>query len=275
MNAPVSSLPGPLAPFVSVIRHRHLAWQIGRRGLLSRYRGAFLGLFWSLLNPLAMLLLYTFFFGLILKVRWSGGEPGTLGFALSLFAGLSLFGLFSEPFSRAPGLILENTNFVKRVVFPLDILAWSTVFQALAHFLVSLAILLTVQALFGGGIGWAVLLLPLLLLPFCLFLLGLTWFLASLGTYVRDIGQLVGMLQTALLFLSPVFYPLSDLSPRMQQWLVLNPLAFPIETFRNLILKGQVPEPGALALYWLFGLVCAWLGFVWFEKTRKGFADVL
>jgi lipopolysaccharide transport system permease protein len=117
--------------------------------------------------------------------------------------------------------------------------------------------------------------LPLVLVPFAFFLLGLSWFLASTGTFIRDIGQFVGMVQTALLFLSPVFYPMSTLGPEMQFWLNLNPLTFVIESFRDVVLWGRTPDWQGLIIYWLFGLISAWVGFAWFQKTRKGFSDVL
>ena len=261
--------------FLSAWRHRRLIFQFARREVEGRYRGSYLGLLWSFASPLAMLAVYTLFFGVIMQSRWGANIVNTTDFAINLFAGLIVFNLFSEIVSRAPGLILSNASYVKRVVFPLEILPWSAMLGALFHLSVSLGILLAAHLATGGALHPTLLLLPLILAPFALLLLGLGWFLAATGTYIRDIGQLVGMVQTALLFLSPVFYPVSSLGPGMQFWLNLNPLTFIIEAFRSVTLRGETPDWHSLVAYWMLGMAVSWLGFVWFQKTRKGFSDVV
>lgn len=261
--------------FFSAWRHRRLIHQFARREVEGRYRGSYLGLLWPFASPLAMLAVYTLFFGVIMQSRWGANIVSTTDFAINLFAGLIVFNLFAEIVSRAPGLILSNVNYVKRVVFPLEILPWTVLLGALFHLSVSLGILLAAHLATGGGLHPTLLLLPLVLAPFALFLLGLGWFLAATGTYIRDIGQLVGMIQTALLFLSPVFYPVSTLGPDMRFLVNLSPLTFVIEAFRSVTLRGATPDWHALTAYWVLGIAAAWLGFVWFQKTRKGFADVV
>lgn len=256
-------------------RHRGLLFQLTRREVTGRYKGSYLGAVWAFFTPLAMLAVYTFFFGVVLKSRWGNETEGTTGFAITLFAGLIVFNLFGEVISRAPSLILSNANYVKKVVFPLEILSWATLLGALFHFLVSFCILLAAHGLASGNLSWSLLLLPLILIPYSLILLGLCWFLSATGAYLRDIGQVVGSIQMALLFLSPVFYPAATLGPNLQFWLNLNPLTFAIETFRGMVLSGLMPDWLQLGWYWLLGLATSWSGFVWFQKTRKGFSDVL
>jgi len=265
----------PLAPLRLALGQRALLVQLVRRDILGRYRGSLLGLAWSFVTPLAMLAIYTFVFGTVFKARWNPEAPeGPLAFALALFAGLIVFNLFAEVASRAPGLITANPNYVKKTVFPLALLPISAVAAALFHAGMSLAILLATLALLGQLNEWA-LTLPLLWLPFLAFVLGLAWWLASLGVFVRDLNQVMGMTVTALLFLSPVFYPASALPEALRPWIFLNPLAFPIEATRQVLVQGQPPDWTALGGYALAALLFAWSGWAWFARTRKGFADVL
>ncbi|MFN0263114.1 ABC transporter permease [Tepidamorphus sp. 3E244] len=253
-----------------------LALPMIRREVIGRYRGSLLGILWSLLTPLLMLAVYTFVFGTIFKARWAGAseDASVAEFAVILFSGLISFQLFAEVIGRAPGLILSNQNYVKKVVFPLEVLIPVALGSALFHAAVSYAILLVfIQKI--HGIPWTALLLPLVIAPFCLLILGLSWFLASIGTFVRDIGQFVGTVVTALLFLSPVFYPISALPAWLQPWLMMNPAALPVTLSREVLIFGKPPDFSALGLYTLIAAAIAGLGYLWFQKTRKGFADVL
>ena len=248
--------------------------QMTRREVAGRYRGSVFGLAWSFLNPLLMLAIYTFVFGVIMPARWKTGG-GHADFAMNLFAGLIVFNLFSECANRAPGLILGNASYVKKVVFPLEILPVTVLLAALFHAIVSLGILLLFFLFVHGLPHWTVVLTPLIWAPFALLTLGLSWFLASLGAYLRDIGQVVGVLTTALLFLSPVFYPASALPKAIRGWAFLNPLTLPIAQTRAVIIRGTMPDWGLLALYAGISMLFAWLGYLWFSKTRRGFADVI
>ena len=260
----------------SLWRHRQLIARMTRREVAGRYRGSAMGLLWSLLTPLFMLLIYTFVFSVVFKARWGEGlEQGRGQFALILFAGLIVHGLFAEVLQRAPQLILAHTNYVKKVVFPLEVLPVVQLLAASFHALVSLGVLLLAQMVLGPAIPWTALFLPLVALPLLLLTLGLAWLLASLGVFVRDIAQGMGLLTSVLLFTAPVFFPLHALPVALQPWLQLNPLTFIIEQTRAVLIWGQLPNVGGLALYSLCALVVAMLGFAWFQKTRKGFADVL
>ncbi|MDO9139667.1 MAG: ABC transporter permease [Methylobacter sp.] len=262
-------------PFLSLLGHYPLILQLVKREVIGRYRGSFLGLLWSFVNPVLMLAVYTFVFGFVFKARWGQGDVDQYEFALVLFAGLMVFNLFSECILRAPNLILSNVNYVKKVIFPLEILPWVALGSALFHTCISLGVLLVFLAILGHSFSWTMLLLPIVLLPFLLLIMGLSWLLASLGVFIRDIGQLVGMAITVLMFMSPIFYPLSALPESVSGYLFLNPITFVVEQVRNILLWGKQPDWTYLGIYSAVSLVTAWLGLFWFEKTRKGFADVL
>lgn len=249
-----------------------------KREVIGRYRGSFLGLLWSFINPILMLAVYTFVFSVVFKVRLdqeTGVAEDKFAFALSLFAGLILFNLFSECVSRAPGLILANVNYVKKIIFPLEILPWVALGSALFHAGISFLVLLTFLLIIDHPIHWTMIYLPIIALPFLLLIMGLSWLLASIGVFVRDVGQFIGLILTVLLFMSPIFYPASALPESVRDYLSFNPLTFIIEQARAAILHGQPPDWIGLIVYYLIAMLVAWIGLMWFEKTRKGFADVL
>lgn len=265
----------PKEMFASLWRNRDLIWASAKREVLGRYRGSVMGLMWSFFNPLFMLIVYTFVFSVVFNARWHTGSESKTDFALILFAGLMVFNLFSECINRAPGLILSNVNYVKKVVFPLEILPFVTLLSALFHSAISLGVWVLAYILLVGAPHATVLYLPLIVLPFMLLTMGLSWALASLGVYLRDIAQVIGIFTTALMFLSPIFYPVTALPEAYRHILYLNPLTFVIEEVRAVLFYGQMPDFLLLGLFWLAATLVAWVGFVWFQKTRKGFADVL
>ncbi|TVR66167.1 MAG: ABC transporter permease [Candidatus Competibacteraceae bacterium] len=255
---------------------RQLFLKLLKRDFAERYRGSYLGVLWSLLLPLLSLLVFTFFFGVIFQMRWGGQTDGSLvDLALALFVGLALYGFLAECLNRAPGLILSHPNYVKNVIFPLEMLPAVTVASALLLLTATFLVILLLQSTLGDGLTWTVLLLPVLVLPLVLFMLGLTWFLASLGVYIRDIQQLVVPLVQLMMFMSPVFYPLSALPDSVRPWLQFNPLALVIEQTRGIVLFGQAPAWTPYLGFLLGTLVIALLGAYWFARTRRGFADVL
>jgi lipopolysaccharide transport system permease protein len=264
------------ALFSSSWQNRQLIAQLTRREVAARYRGSIFGLAWSFLNPLLMLAVYTFVFSVVFKARW-GADPNEsrAQFALVLFAGMIVFNLFAEMLNRAPGLVISNINYVKRIVFPLEILPVVALGSALFHSLVSLGVLLAAQLILNHSLPWTIVLLPVVFLPLLLFSLGISWFLAALGVYVRDISQVTGVLTTVLMFFSAVFYPLSALPEVYQGLLALNPLVLIISESRQVLVYGLLPNWLALGVVLLFGLLVAFSGFWWFQKTRNGFADVL
>jgi len=260
----------------SLWQHRQLIVGMTKREIIGRYKGSVLGLFWSLVQPLFMLALYTLVFSGVFNARLSTSPTQNhIEFALILFVGLILHGFFTEVLGRAPMQIISNTNYVKKIVFPLHILPVINLGIALFQGLVSLGVLLAAILLLRGHLPLSVAYLPLVLLPFILITLGLAWLLTSLGVYLRDIGQGIGMLLTVLLFASPVFYPLSALPPALQEALMLNPLTVAIEETRRILLDGQSPHWDILGIYSIAGLVITWAGYAWFQKTRRGFANVL
>lgn len=261
----------------SIWRNRQLISQMTKREVLGRYKGSIMGLAWSFFNPVFMLVVYTFVFSEIFKSRWNGvgGDESKTQFAVLLFVGMIVFSLFSEVLNRAPVLILSNINYVKKVVFPLEILSIISMGAALFHSLISLAVLLAAFVLFNGFLHWTVIFAPLVFLPLVFLTLGLSWILASLGVFLRDVGQTIGIVTSVLMFLSPVFYPVSAVPERFRPFIMANPLTFIIEEAREVLIFGNTPDWTGLGTYTLAAIAIAWAGYAWFQKTRKGFADVL
>jgi len=255
---------------------RSLFLKLLLRDFAERYRGSYLGVLWSFVLPLLSLLVFTIFFGVIFKMRWAGLASDSLSdLGLVLFIGMALYNFFAECLGRAPGLILAHQNYVKNVIFPLAMLPAVMVTSALLTLIATLLVILLLQVVWGSGLAWTVLLLPVVVLPLALFVLGLSWFLAALGVYIRDIQQLIVPLVQLMMFLSPVFYPISALPESMRPWLQFNPLAIVIEQARAIILFGQLPAWIPCLLCFTLGLATALVGAWWFARTRKGFADVL
>jgi lipopolysaccharide transport system permease protein len=261
----------------SLWRNRELIVQMTKREVVGRYKGSAMGLAWSFFYPVFMLVVYTFVFSEIFKSRWGGigGDQSKTQFSVLLFVGLIVLNLFSEVLNRAPGLILSNVNYVKKVVFPIEILPVIAMGATLFHSLVSLGVLLTAFVLFNGYLHWTLVFIPLVLLPLVIITLGLSWMLASLGVFLRDVGQTISIITTVLMFLSPVFYPVTAVPEKFRPFIMANPLTFIIEQAREVLIWGHLPNWMGLGGYTLVATVVAWAGYAWFQKTRKGFADVL
>ncbi|MGZ8173672.1 MAG: ABC transporter permease [Methylobacter sp.] len=261
----------------SLWRNRQLIVQMTKREVVGRYKGSIMGLAWSFFNPVFMLVVYTFVFSEIFKSRWggAGGDDSKTQFAVVLFVGMIVLSLFSEVVNRAPGLILSNVNYVKKVVFPLEILAVIAMGAALFHSLISLGVLLAAFMLFSGYLHWTAIFTPLVLLPLVIVTLGICWMLASLGVFLRDVGQTIGIITTVLMFLSPVFYPVTAVPEKFRPFIMANPLTFIIEQAREVLIWGHLPNWTGLGIYTIVATVTAWAGYAFFQKTRKGFADVL
>jgi len=270
------SLSSSLFGFVVCLKqHFPLIFRMIKREVIGRYRGSFFGLLWSFITPIIMLSIYTFVFSFVFKARWGIESSDPYEFAVMLFSGLIVFNLFSESITRAPSLILNNVNYVKKVIFPLEILPWVSLGSAVFHALISFLVLFLFLAILGHPFSLAMLWLPIILLPFLLLVMGLSWFLASLGVFVRDIGQVIGMLMTVFMFMCPIFYPLSALPESIAQYLYLNPLTLIVDQVRTVLITAGQPDWLKLGYYSLIAIFCAWSGWFWFIKTRKGFADVL
>lgn len=265
----------PIEMIRSLSRNRELIAASVKREIQSRYKGSFLGLAWSFVFPLLMLSIYTFVFSEVFKARWTATSDSKTEFALVLFAGLIVFTLFAESITRAPSVILAHASYVKKIVFPLEILPWIIIANSLFHALVSLCVWLLAYLVFFGMPPWTVCLLPIIWFPLILLANGVCWFLASLGVYIRDVGQVIGVFTTALMFLSPIFFPVSAIPQAYRFLLYANPLTPAVELTRDVLFWGKLPDLHVLSVSWITALLIAWLGFAWFQKTRDGFADVM
>lgn len=262
-------------PFDALGRHRNLTRELTKRDILGRYRGANFGLLWSLMAPLMLLAIYTIAFGEILGSRWNQASGDTAAFGMVLFLGIMVHGFFAECFARSPRLMLENTNYVKRVVFPLHVLPWSVVLSALFHLCMNLVVFCLLNFLVFGGFSPYVLLAPLVIAPLVLMTVATCWFVASLGVYVRDINQAVPVVVTALLFLSSAIVPVDALPERYQLVFGLNPLTFFIDQVREVALWGRLPDWMGLGIRAVAGLVLLYASHAWFKVSSRGFADVI
>jgi len=265
----------PKAIISSLWTNRSLLAGLVHREIVGRYRGSFLGILWSFFNPVLMLAVYTFFFSVLFKARWGGGSESKTEFALILFSGLLIFNFFAECINRAPGVIISNVNYVKKVIFPLELLPVVVMGGAAFHLLVSLLVWIGFYAVFFGIPHATVLLFPIVLIPLLLLTLGFSWFLAALGVYLRDVSQIVVTLVPVLMFMSPIFYPLNILPEKLQVVIHLSPITIAVEQAREVLYWGEPINWLLWGGYLAVSIVIVWFGFAWFQKTQKGFADVL
>jgi len=277
----------------SLISFWRILWQLGWRDIQMRYKGSFLGLFWSLLTPVLNVVLYTFLFSVVFKSQWgeeftpsgsvagagagalSGDSAGHSQYAIILFTGLLLHAFLSDILVRSCLVVTQQANLVKKVVFPLHVLPAVVVFASVFQLLVSGVVLLAGLIFMGAELHGAMITLPLLCLPLALMSLGLAWILAALGVYVRDLGQIMGWLVTALMFSAPILYPLKTISASWGPWLYFNPLTFVVEEVRHVIFAGTWPDWSGWWIYCGVSLVVAMAGAKFFDWTKEGFADDL
>jgi len=270
----------PSVSFNSLARslwsNRQLIFQMTRREVVGRYKGSVMGLLWSFINPVFMLAVYTFVFSVVFKSRWGvDGNESKTQFAIILFVGMIVHSLFAEVLNHSPSLILTNANYVKKVIFPLEILPVISMGAALFHTLVSLVVLLISFVIFNSHLHWTVIFTPLVLLPLVILTMGFAWVLASLGVFIRDVGQTIGLVTTVMMFLSPVFFPVTSMPAAYRPLIMANPITFIIEQSREVLIWDHQPNWIGLGIYTLAATAVAWSGYAWFQKTRNGFADVL
>jgi len=265
----------PVAMLGGLLRHRGMLWALVKRDFIGRYKGSMLGVVWSLFNPLLLLVIYTVVFSVAFKAKWGAGEESKVTFAIVLFSGMIIHSFFAECLNRAPSLITSYPNYVKKVVFPLEILTWMALFSALLHFLVSFGVLLVFCLLAGVTVHIGILLTPIILCPLILMILGFSWIFSSLGVYLRDLSQAMGMVTTVALFLAPVFYPIDALPENYRAFLMWNPITLPVIQLRNLMLWGKPLQWDEWAISLAIGIMICQIGYWWFQKSRRGFADVL
>ena len=267
----------PIPKFIKAgLQHKNLIYKLTEREVLGRYRGSLFGIFWSFLQPLLMLAVYTLVFSTVFKTRWPGVvDERPIGFAINLFSGLIVFNLISECLIKAPGLVLANPSYVKKVVFPLEVLGYVTVGCALFHALISTFVLMLFQIIANGKIALTIWLLPITWMPLLLLALASTWILAAMGVYIRDIGQAIGAFVSMLMFISPIFFPLTALPARWQSILAFNPVAPMIEQTRAVAVSGQYPRLMYIIVGISLGLFLCELSYKTFMKAKGGFADVM
>ena len=259
-----------------LIQHRYLFLQILQREISQRYRGTQFGLLWVFLLPISMLLIYTFVFGMVMRVKWGVEGQDNIGFGLILFAGLLCHTLLAEVLTGSVSIIKGNVQYVKKVVFPLEILTLVKVANAFIHMLFGVLILLVIFLFTGNTIPWTISLMPLVMLPFLIFIVGASYFISVLGVYLPDFGQVVGVLMTMLLFLGPIVYPFHVIPEGLQVFVLwLNPLTIIVEQLRAVMLFGQMPDWQLLGGYSVFALMMLGVGYGFFQKNRYGFADVI
>lgn len=265
----------PIALAVSLKHNMRLIIDMAKKELATRYQGTFLGLIWSVCTPLILLGIYTLVFSTVFQARWEGGGDSQATFATWLFVGLIIHALFMECIAKAPNLVLNNPNFVKKVVFPIELLPVISLATAVCQATVSYLVLLAVHYLISGHIQTTALLFPILLIPLLFVILGVSWLMAAFSVFLRDIGQLTGFISMAFLFLSPIFYPVSALPKAMQAYIYINPLTFFVEESRKIIFLGDSFDYILWSVYLSIGLLLAWIGYFVFQRLRNGFADVI
>lgn len=262
--------------FSSLVKNRSLVAQLLYRDIFTKYKGLLLGVAWAAILPLVMLSLYTFVFGTLFKARWSNGEASssTTEYALMLFLGLIVHGLFAEVLARAPGAILSQPNFVKKVVFPLELLPIAILGSGVFNLIVGAAIWIVVAVYFDVEPSLTWLYLPIILIPAILMATGLSWMLAAFGVFFKDISQFSGIATTLLLFMAPILYPISLIPEKFQSFLYLNPLTSIVTELRGVMFYGQNPSIEYLIVAFI-SCILFWGGFFFFQRLRGAFADVI
>ena len=273
----ILALLNPLLGVRIVVRHRDLLLQMLVRNIASRYRGSALGFVWSFAHPLMMLAVYTFVFGIVFKTRWGveSFQDNSAAFPMIMFCGMAVFNVFAESVNTSTGIVVNNPGYVKKVVFPLELLPLCNVLTSFIFGLAWFVLLFLGTLVFLRHASWTMLFLPVTLLPLLLLSAGVSFLVASLGVYLRDVQQLVTIVTQVLFFMTPIFYPIT-LVPEGLRWILqINPLSFVVEQTRGLFLYGQPPDPWTCLGLFAVSLVVFQLGLAWFAKTKKGFADVL
>jgi lipopolysaccharide transport system permease protein len=266
----------PVSLVTNLWHYRQLIRQLTWRDITGRYRSSMLGFAWSFITPLVSLCLYTFVFGVVFKSRWPQARTDHLAeFGLMLFAGITAFTLFSECANRSTGIIVSSPNYVKKVVFPLEILPITVVGSSLFHTSISLLLLLIAAQVVGGGVAWTALWLPIVFVPLIALALGVSWLLASVGVFFRDISHSVALITQVLFFLTPIFYPVEAVPVAARPALLANPLTPMVDNVRRVAVQGLQPDWPGFAMSLLIGLVVLVLGHAWFVQTKRAFADVI
>lgn len=268
-----------MEPFISIVNNYELLKQLVLRNIAVRYKGTILGSLWTIVQPLFLLVVYSFVFSMVFKTRWGNSvgeiENDKYSFAIIMFCGMTIFSVFSDTISSAPGLIVSNPNYVKKVVFPIEILPVAQVISTVILNMIWFILLFLGAVIFLHSLSWTMLFLPIIFLPYILLTMGLSFFLASLGVFFRDISQFCVLIVQVLYMMTPIFYPLQMVPGRFKYILMLNPLTWFVEETRAVFLFGKLPNWEALGVLSFLSVIVFYLGYAWLQKTKKGFADVL
>lgn len=271
----VNKLPSTATALANFWSHRNLLVQLWKRDFTVRYKNGILGIAWAVLNPLMMLALYSFVFVFVFKMRWGAGPDTKGNFVILLFTGLVVHGFFAEFITRAPLLITTNASYVKKVVFPVELLPLVPLLGAVINFFVGMLLVALLLFYLQGSVPLTIIFLPVVIAPYTILILGFSYFLSATGVFVRDLTHLVGILSTVAMFASPVLFPIENVPEGYRSFLYANPLTVIVEQLRGVSILGVQPDWTALGLYSVAAIVVFFLGFSWFQATRKGFADVL
>jgi homopolymeric O-antigen transport system permease protein len=264
------------SPLLILWHHRRLIGLLVKREIEAKYKGSLLGLLWMIAMPIAMLCIYTVVFGVIFESHWPDQtKEGITVTALYIYSGLILFTIFSENIGRAPGLVLENTSYVKKLVFPLEILPWVSIISSLVPAAVSFLVFFALYLATFGIPPWTALLLPVLVVPLVLIVVGLSWLLAALGVFFRDLRHAMGLVVMVVMFSAPLFFSLNAVPENMRPYLSINPMVIPLEASKNFLFRGSTAIPGNFWLYLAIAWAMAALGRYAFARLRWGFADVV
>jgi len=276
MNQTLGYSLNPIKIISHLWAHKELISKPSKKAVFVKYRGSLLGILWAFIQPVMMLAVYTFVFSVIFKAKWGQGlDQDRLSFALALFVGILTFNIIGDTVNASPGLILGHVNFVKKVVFPLEILPVVKLIESVVFSLFGLLVLIVAKLISTHSLSFTLLLLPIVWVPVIFFALGWSYFLASLGVFIRDIGSITSVIVTMFFFLSPIFYPLSAVPESLRFYIRMNPIAVFVQDARRVVLWGQTPDWHWFAICLGISVIIFVLGFAWFMKSKKAFADVL
>lgn len=262
-----------IGPFERAWRHRELIRAVVRREFISRFRGSALGPLWAVLSPLVMLLTYTVLFSITVP-QLAAGKSVT-DYAAAIFIGLIIFNLFSELAYRAPMLLHEHVNFVKKSIFPSETIAWTATIRAFIYAGISFCVFIVFRLLTAGSLPWTILLTPILIIPFALFILGIVWFFMALGAFTRDVAHIMASIVPVLMFATPIFYTLAQMPPTISPWLKLNVVGDYIEMFRGMAIDGQMPDPLFYIMVVIVSYATFLFGYQFFMRYKSVIVDVI
>lgn len=260
--------------FLPLFKYRYLLQQLVLKDINSKFRRSSLGVAWMIVSPLLLLAGYTIVFGVFLKSRW-GGAGNSIEFALVLYAGLIFYNFFSEVIGRSPGLIYSNQPYVKKMIFPLEVLSWSVILSATINFIMSFFVWSVFCLVVKNSIPLTALWLPVIFIPFLLFTLGCSWLLSGYAVFHSDVEHVIPIVLMLMMFVSPLFFSVEGLPEAFRNIVMYNPMTYILEEGRGILITGRPPKTDVLIISYIISLLIAWLGHASFMGNRKGFADAI